>query len=462
MNMHRFYFTLVLVLTWPLRFLPFWVLHALGRLLGSCVYVCVPKFRKRALSNLSLATALHLSNGEIRRYAKESLQNLMITCLEYAKFASLKTMKGVARCVNPETAQTLMDNGMPVIFFCGHLANWEVLLLEGTERMKGVAIGRPIKNVPLYNWVVKIREKFGGKIIAPKNAIREGLRGLKQGLFLGIVGDQGMPDSGFCCPFLGRKAWTSPMAAILSHRTGAPIIVATTKREKGRYWIHYADPLWPDKEAPMQQEVERLMKLALVPLEEAIREHPGQWLWSHNRWKQQTPDRLKKAFRHESILIILPQEGIVYCTPPSCVNLDSLETKQNRANFVCAPNEEHHCQIGKGDEEDRFCEVAASPNSHNLGGRSIKNLKPFRTFYPHEFITIYAPEGSGVELEGAEIVTYKDPQELFKEDYRFKLVFNFTPIEALNTHFKKLAAFTAISLRGTEQLNTLILKSDAS
>ncbi len=409
MNMHRFYFTLILVLSWPLRFFPFCMLHALGRALGSCVYVCVPKFRKRALSNLSLATSLHLSNGEIRRYAKESLQNLMITCLEYAKFASLKTMKGVAICVNPETAQGLIDKGTAVIFFCGHLANWEVLFLEGTERMKGVAIGRPIKNIPLYNWVVKIREKFGGKIIAPKNAIREGLRGLKQGNFLGIVGDQGMPDSGFCSPFLGRKAWSSPMAAILSHRTGAPIIVATTKREKGKYLIHYSDPLWPDKDAPMQQEVERLMKLALLPLEKTIQENPGQWLWSHNRWKQQTPDKLKKTFRQESILIILPKEG-----------LEAI----------------------------------------------VEHLPQFRAFYPHEFITIYAPEGAEVELEEAEIVPYKAPQDLFKEDYRFKLVFNFTPIETLNTHFKKLAAFTAVSLKGgpslPELLNTLILKSDAS
>ena len=39
-------------------------------------------------------------------------------------------------------------------------------------------------------------------------------------------------------------------------------------------------------------------------------------------------------------------------------------------------------------------------------------------------------------------------------------------VETLNTHFKKLAAFTAVSLKGgpslPELLNTLILKSDAS
>jgi hypothetical protein len=32
---------------------------------------------------------------------------------------------------------------------------------------------------------------------------------------------------------------------------------------------------------------------------------------------------------------------------------------QIEAHLVRAPNEEHHCQIGKGDEEDRFGKVAA-------------------------------------------------------------------------------------------------------
>ncbi len=41
-------------------------------------------------------------------------------------------------------------------------------------------------------------------------------------------------------------------------------------------------------------------------------------------------------------------------------------------NLGCArqsridPNEEDHSRVGKADEEDRFCKVAASPNSHNL------------------------------------------------------------------------------------------------
>ncbi len=383
-----------------MRWLPYRAIHLFGAFLGTCAYYLIPKFRKRSLSNLALASSLVLSEKQIRHFAKASLQNLMITCLEYAKFSSEKQIHRVATCVNPQEADYWMKENKPVIFFCGHQSNWEILFLEGTSRMPGVAIGRPIKNTYLYNWVLKVRQKFGGKMITPQNAIREGLRGLKKGSFLGVVGDQGMPDSGYCSPFFGRNAWTSPIAAILSHRTGSPIIVATTDRKEGKYFIHYSDPIWPNPDAPMDQEIDRLMKAALAQLESTIQARPGQWLWSHNRWKQQTPEKLKPAFRHESILVILPRE-------------------QEQLSAL------------------------------------LPYLSTFREIYPHEFLTIYAPKAIAqeIQLEGAEILPYSHDEELLKRDLRFKLVFNFTASKKIKPHFKKLAAFTVASMKDLQKLS---------
>lgn len=380
--LHRLSFYLILCLTWPVRWLPYSAIHRLGKLLGTIAYFSIPKFRKRALSNLALASSLELTEKQIHLHARESMQNLMITCLEYAKFAGEKNIHRVAACANPEPAAQLMKENKPVIFFCGHQSNWEVLFLEGTTRMPGVAIGRPIDNAILYRWVLAIRQKFGGKMVERNNAVREGLRGLKRGSFLGIVGDQGMPDSGYSCPFFGRTAWTSPMPAILSYRTGSPIMVATTSRKNGRYHIRYSDPIWPSSEAPMDQEIDRLMRASLAELEQSIKAEPGQWLWSHNRWKQSTRGKLKSRFRHESILIILSKE---------------------------------------------------------------EDLSPFREIYPREFITVYAPKGVNVQLDDAEIVHYEGQEDVLKRDYRFKLVFNFTSFAKVKPHFMRLAAFTVAS-----------------
>lgn len=272
--------------SYPFSWLPYPLLHKAGAALGSVAYYLLPHFRRRARSNLALAPALQLKERDIHRLAKESFQNLMITCLEYPKLAREKNLAKICSIENPELATEALHSGKGLIFFCGHQANWELFFLEGTSRMPGVAIGRPLKNRVLYQWILSIRQKFGGKIISPQNAIREGIRALKKGIFLGIVGDQGMPGSGYSSLFLGRKAWTSPMPALLSYRTGSPIIVPTMKREKGRYKIRFSPPIWPNLDASSKQETERLMGQALGFLEESIKETPGQWLWQHNRWKE--------------------------------------------------------------------------------------------------------------------------------------------------------------------------------
>ncbi|MBI2743443.1 MAG: hypothetical protein HYX48_05955 [Chlamydiales bacterium] len=391
---NRASFYLLRAVTFPVTLLSYSQIHALGRALGTLSYFLLPNFRKRALSNLALASSLSLSENEIKRLAIQSFQNLMITCLEYAKLDKESDISRIATCVNPEASQEIMKEGKGVIFFCGHQSNWEILFLEGTTRMPGVAIGRPVKNMMLYNWVLSIRQKFGGKIISPKEAVKEGLRGLKKGCFLGIVGDQGMPDSGFSSPFLGRQAWTSPLPALLAHRTGRPIIVASTKRVGGRYLIHYSDPIWPDQTQPAEQEIPRLMQKSLSLFEESIIENPGEWLWQHNRWKQQTPDRLKRRFRHDSIAVILPEE------------------------------------------EESFSAIASE-------------LGVLREIYPHEFITLFIPkkfENSPL-IENVEKRTYSSKKDLLVRDFRFKMIFNFSSHTGLKAHFCALSAFDVVDLK---------------
>lgn len=377
--MQRLSYLIFRFFTFPVALLPLRAIHSLGNFLGIALYYVYPKYRKRCLSNLALATDLHLSPDEIVKLAKASLQNLMITALEYPKLYHIRQILTIARCENPETASEILTNKTGLIFFCGHQANWELFFLEGTKRMPGVAIGRPIKNPYLYNWVIRLRQKFGGKIVQPQNALKEGLRAFKNGAFFGIVGDQGMPDSGFSSLFLGRRAWTSPLPAFLALRTGANVIVATNKRVGGKYLIHYSDPIIPQKE----DTVESLMHRMLSLLEKSIKERPEEWLWVHNRWKQEVPGRLPKKMRQEAIAIIL----------------------------------------------------GTTIDVHDA-------ITFFRTLYPLEFLTFFVP--APCKSEGEEIHIYNTIDDVLVRDYRFKLVYDFTRSRAIKRHFLKLAAFTVI------------------
>lgn len=411
---HKWVYYIIRTSTFPIRFFPIRFIHQLGKGIGWIAYYFLKHYRKRTLSNLALAKELSFREKTLKQVAIGSFQNLAITCLEYAKFSRIKQTNQLFICENPETAKALIDSGKGVIFFCGHLSNWEVLFLEGTQRMPGVAVGRPIQNPYLYRWMISMREQYGGKIIHPKQTIKEGLRALKNGKFLGIVGDQGMPESHYAFPFFGRRAWTNIAPALLAYRANCPIIVATVKRKQGTYLIHYSNPIWPNLKLPMEKEIQRLMTKSLLLLEEKIRETPNEWLWQHNRWKQETPATVYYRFRWDAILIILPRNSTEW---------------------------EAH-------------------------------LNTFREIYPLAFMTIFCPKEFNyhLPLSDVEWMHYTSNADLFIRDFRFKLVFNFTGIKALTPHFKKLSAFEVLDkatlfasakehLDGTEDLSLLLKKA---
>ena len=392
----NFYFSYLLIrlFTLPFAFMPYRVIHQIGKAFGTLAYYLMSKYRKRALSNLALAKNLRLSNEEIKKYAKESFQNLATVVLEYPRFSREKDFSKVIKCENSSFANELQSKGKGVIFFCGHQANWEVLFIHGNLTMQGIAIGKPIKNPFLYRWIVSIREKTGGRMINPRNALKEGLRSLRKGLFMGIVGDQGKPDSPYYYPFFGRRGWTSSAPALLAYRTKCPIIIATTKRENGKYIIHYSDPIWPNQSVSSEEETKSMMDKVLSHFEKSIAKCPGQYLWQHNRYKQQTPHLVLKKYRLDSIAIILPKEKKAF-------------------------------------------------------GSILKHLPTLKKIYPNNFLFIFAPKNfSSYPLINAdEIHYYEKIEDILKIDFRFKLVFDFYESKKIKKHFLALSAFNVLKIK---------------
>lgn len=391
MDREKWLYYSIRVLCVPLSLLPFSWIHRIGKWFGLIAFYSMRQYRKRALSNLSLATDLALTPKQLFQYAKQSFQNLAINCLEYPKFARKKNLSQILHCENPERANELYAKGQGIIFFCAHQSNWEALFLDGTSRMNGIAIGKPIKNKRLYQWIVSIREKYGGRIIHPRSAVKESIRALRNGSFVGIVGDQGMPASSYSFPFLGRRAWTSTVPALLAYKTHSPIIFASNRRIHNRYKIHYSDPIWPDLTQPLELDIERMMNAVLSLLQESIKESPGEWFWQHNRWKQQTMENLYRRFRQDCICIILPEQ-----------NFESL----------------------------------------------VPHLHTLKQIYHADFISLFVPQAKkGLELiEADEIVYYNRIEETLQTDYRFKLVFNFTDYQPIHPHYEKLSALEVLNI----------------
>ncbi len=372
--------------------LPYRAIHALGRFSGYCAFYLHRPFRKKALSNLAIAYGNTKSEAERKKIAIASFQNLMITLLEFLR---LKRSKGKLEEIvtleeNSEVVK-LLKKKQGVIFLTGHQANWEIPFLAVTDRFPGIAIGRPIKNQWLYNWVLSVREMNGGKIVMPKSAIRQGLRALKEGKFLGIVGDQAYPSSPYYYPLFGTRAWTASTPALLAYKTNSPLVVGITKRINGRYIVTGSPPIWPNLDMPIKEEVPRMMDQAMACLEKSIKEYPEQWMWVHDRWKQQGIDHVKRIYRYGFILVVLPPK----------------------------------------------------PN--------LQIVPLLRAIYPRSFLTFYAPKGTALPGDCA-VQYYEKESDLFIRDWRYQLVLDFYGSQKLRRHFHKLSAFKTLALPQDKEL----------
>lgn len=301
-------FYLLKVVVFPIQLMPYSMIHGLGRVLGSFVFWIYPTYRKKALTNLAIAFGDSKSEKERKVIARRSFQNVMITCLEFFKLKK-KDLKKLLSMREPEKVTNLQEKGQSIVFLSGHQANWEIPFLALNHLSPGgVAVGRPIKNPYLYKWIIGVREMNGGKIVMPRSAMKAGLKALKQGKYIGIVGDQAFPESDYSYPLLGTRTWLSTAPAILAYKTKSPLIVGINRRIKGGYEVSGSPPIWPDYSKPMKEAIADLMDRAFAHFEESIKGSPDQWMWIHDRWKQQTIDHVKREYRHGFILALLPKD----------------------------------------------------------------------------------------------------------------------------------------------------------
>ena len=166
------------------------------------------------------------------------------------------------------------------------LADWAA---RNGRTFYGVA--RPLDNAKIDAEVRASRERSGIEIINKAGAARRMLGAYRQGGLVAIIIDQHVRESiGIQVPFFGDPAWTSPILAILSLRTGASVVPFTcVPAQPGRYRLTIHEAIKPlDMEASGLTKAEAEQEMTrryLAPVERDIRQQPEYWLWMHRRWR---------------------------------------------------------------------------------------------------------------------------------------------------------------------------------
>ncbi|MHC4780051.1 MAG: lysophospholipid acyltransferase family protein [Planctomycetota bacterium] len=297
----RLSFTAFAGLRAAVNLLPWHRAYALGDILGWVWWLVDSRHRRLALSNLEIAFP-HLSAGRRRRLAFDNFRHLSKVFIETLRYGKLDSENWTTRIrvVNPEVYEKACAKGRGVIAVSGHIGNWEWLSAHAFRFGRVNIVARAIHNPLMDREIRQRREKADIHQIYPtRESPREILKALRAGEPVCFLVDQSAKgDEGVAVPFFGRPAPTHTGPAVIATRANAPVIsVHTYRGPDDRIRLVYSEELDLVRTGDRKEDVVTNTALFTRVVEEAIRSHPEQWFWVHDRWRIRTKLRRRRKKR---------------------------------------------------------------------------------------------------------------------------------------------------------------------
>jgi KDO2-lipid IV(A) lauroyltransferase len=267
--------------------MPFARVRRFGHGLGSVAHALLPGKRRLALGNLARAFP-EKSEAERGEIARQAFRIFGATCCEMVATEGFSPADIEQRfhATGWEHLEEAVALGRGVCITSAHLGRWELGALYVAMRLGSLhTVVRPLDNPLVSADVERSRARFGNTLIPKQGAVRRMLSVLRARGTLAVIVDQRVRESaGILVPFFGHPAWTSPVLAAVSLRTGAPVVpVFCTAEGAEDFHVRVLPAIHPEGEG--KEAEASLTERYLEVVEQEVRADPAQWLWMHNRWK---------------------------------------------------------------------------------------------------------------------------------------------------------------------------------
>ena len=275
--------------------LPEGPLVRLAELAGSAWYRAAPERAGQARRNLRrVAQALDargLGSPEVRAAARDSgaLERLVRAAfrhnaryyLEVARAPSLGAAD-VERRLMVETPDVVADafrSADPVIFVGLHFGDLELPSRFLAARVgQAVAPMETIGDPALQAYFERTRGANGVRIVGLREARRELLGAIRQGVSVGLVGDRDLTGGGAPVTLFGAPATLPLGPALLSIESGAPMYVVGVRRsEASGSYRGRLEPIPMPPEGPRRERVMAATASVAEAFERIVSDAPEQW-----------------------------------------------------------------------------------------------------------------------------------------------------------------------------------------
>ncbi len=258
--------------------------------LGYIFFYLIPLRKKTVIENLKIAFP-EFTNSQIQKTALKTYQNFAIIFCEMLLLPemSFQQLNEIVYCNNLHIIENKVQEDKGLIFLTAHFGNWEMGASWMGARLNApiYVVAKPQRNEFVTNWLTQMREHFGNKVIFLGASIKNLFIALKQKKLIGMLSDQRGPKEGMRVNFFNKQTSVYSGAALLSLKTGAPIVVALIIRQPDYRYKVELHSIKPDDFPEVSEDelvflmTQKYMKI----LEDYIKQNPSFWFWMHKIWK---------------------------------------------------------------------------------------------------------------------------------------------------------------------------------
>jgi KDO2-lipid IV(A) lauroyltransferase len=262
---------------------------AVARFFGDVGYDFLKVRRKLVTQNLML-TFPEKSLSEIDTIARQVYRNQAENVIEMLRLPMIKTTADAALLLDIDASELLAKTIVQKkggVLLSAHFGNWELFgLCAGLLVTPTTIVVKRLKNAAIDQQINTWRTMHGNRIVYKGQALREGMRTLKNGGILTVLGDQSDPGGSFYTEFLGRRTSVFLGPAYLALKVGVPLFVGMCRRiGDGRYIVE-CEEIDMTGLGTAKTDAEELARRYTKVLERYIYQYPEEWFWLHNRWKR--------------------------------------------------------------------------------------------------------------------------------------------------------------------------------
>ena len=247
------------------------------------------KSKERTIANIRRAFPT-LDTLNKQKYLEEMWCNIGRTFSEYVYLKNFREDSGHIILEGMEILDQIKSTKKPTVFISGHFANFELMAMElDRNNLNIAAIYRPLNNIFLNPLMEFWRKKYICNFQIPKkipgkegNGTKALLKAVHNKNNIAVMVDQAITQ-GTKINFFNEPAFTTSIPSQLALKYNYQIVPISIKRlDKYYFKMKILNPIFIDPNNDNEQTIGLKIN---QEMEKIILANPGQWIWTHNRWK---------------------------------------------------------------------------------------------------------------------------------------------------------------------------------